>query len=358
MRLRSQLAEAKAQVSHLNKARFSFSALLDEYLSDPDEKQRASHSRYYLGVTDFNSFYDVVFPYIGSIKVKSVGVRDALKWTLLWARRGLTWQGLALHSGIKKTTIRKVVKGVTSYLRAWADTMISFPSLDEWLASMPVEMLTSKELKGFLYFFVDGTVIEKADPFDHRVHRFLFNVKHNITAYSYFILVQPNGRITYVSMLRGGSETDKAQWNSSDVIERIKEAYPDSHFEHLGEDGSMDQVYSFAIGGDKGYPGMDLPADWHAFITKTGLAVARAEAAKGELPLDFEKTGRNGFEHYLPEIAPYRAVVERSFGAMKKWLALLNVPLMSKMGADEVEGLIVVVAALCNYQLEIRDKSW
>jgi hypothetical protein len=51
-------------------------------------------------------------------------------------------------------------------------------------------------------------------------------------------------------------------------------------------------------------------------------------------------------------IAKYCTTVERTIGAMKRWLVLMNVPLMSRLEAPQIEDLIVLVAVFVNLQLE------
>ena len=47
--------------------------------------------------------------------------------------------------------------------------------------------------------FVDGTVLPIFDPTDILAHRKSYNVKHDTTALTYFIVVTPRGRIMYCS---------------------------------------------------------------------------------------------------------------------------------------------------------------
>ena len=50
-------------------------------------------------------------------------------------------------------------------------------------------------------------------------------------------------------------------------------------------------------------------------------------------------------------IAKYHTTVKRTIGAMKRWLVLMNVPLMSRLKAPQIEDLIVL-AVFVNWQLE------
>jgi hypothetical protein len=55
-----------------------------------------------------------------------------------------------------------------------------------------------------------------------------------------------------------------------------------------------------------------------------------------------------------PEIAKFRSVVERSIGAMKKFRLLLNVAFISRLKHRFLMKLIVIIAALVNYELDFR----
>jgi len=53
-----------------------------------------------------------------------------------------------------------------------------------------------------------------------------------------------------------------------------------------------------------------------------------------------------------PRIAPFRAVVERTIGAMKRWQILTNEPLLSRLNKFEMNQLVQLIAALTNFQLK------
>ena len=93
-----------------------------------------------------------------------------------------------------------------------------------WIAATSAEL--RNEYCFVLFFFVDGTVLKIWTPSDKKVAHACFNSKHNHHGLVFFIVVAPNGRILYVSDVCDGSTHDKAHWNSSGVIEILKEAYP------------------------------------------------------------------------------------------------------------------------------------
>jgi hypothetical protein len=55
-----------------------------------------------------------------------------------------------------------------------------------------------------------------------------------------------------------------------------------------------------------------------------------------------------------PEIAKFRSVVERTIGAMKKFRLLLNIAFISRLKHRHLMKLIIVIAALINFELDHR----
>lgn len=62
--------------------------------------------------------------------------------------------------------------------------------------------------------------------------------------------------------------------------------------------------------------------------------------------------------HRCPQVARSRAVVERVIGAMKDFLILSNVPWISRQNFAFIFQLVVVIGAICNYNLDVRGTSW
>lgn len=81
--------------------------------------------------------------------------------------------------------------------------------------------------------------------------------------------------------------------------------------------------------------------------------------ARGNLPPRFIHTIHGDeHRHRSPKIARSRAVVERAIGAMKDYLILSNIPFLSVQPIDTIFRIVVIVAALCNYNLGVRGTSW
>ena len=72
---------------------------------------------------------------------------------------------------------------------------------------------------------VDGTVLPIFDPTDILAHRKTYNVKHNTTALTYFIVVTPRGRIMHCSKVVSGSTHDATQYAKSGVNALLEAKY-------------------------------------------------------------------------------------------------------------------------------------
>jgi len=250
-------------------------------------------------------------------------------------------------------------------------------------------------------------------PTDPKVNRAYYNSKHGVCAFSFFIMVTPDGFIAYVSLVDTGNTHDAKAWNTAyafppvgeDGQERIdkktllkdlEEAYgfgkPESaknlhiderfsevmekeqeEVEVVGEERIFcEDDYTFAIGGDKAYPHISLVDGWSLFVTMTAGsddAIKEAESATAssaevmsqqglDIPNFIHNINDNKQHHRHPKIARPRSVVERVIGAMKSYQILTNITFISKQKTYTVFKLIVIVAALCNYNLRLRGTSW
>jgi hypothetical protein len=172
-----------------------------------------------------------------------------------------------------------------------------------------------------------------------------------------------------------------------------------------------ESLYQPCISGDKAYPKIALPSKWSLFVTMTaeseptqvsndipnddeglledsldsdsdlgdfgdGSSMEEFVAAQPTVDelADISREGGdadlivpdipNRKEVYMididparfrsPEIAKFRSVVERSIGAMKKFRLLLNVAFISRLKHRFLMKLIVIIAALVNYELDFR----
>jgi hypothetical protein len=248
-------------------------------------------------------------------------------------RKGFEFLLIEKLVNVSDDAMRRHLFEVMRAVEPWSRSQIEMPTVEDWYY-----FLTPQELKtaypNTLFFFVDGTVIEKWDSDDTKVARASFNTKHNIPAYVFFVLVAPNGRIVYLSDVRLGSTHDKTHWGSSSAVSMLNKAYP-----------YLDTNFNYALGGDKAYPGLKRPNGWLSYVTMT----AEEEVEEGKAGVDYIKD---------PDTAPYRGVVERAIGAIKRWQILENIALISRLTFAELELLLLTISALTNYQLKIRNKPW
>lgn len=195
-------------------------------------------------------------------------------------------------------------------------------SVDEWQRRHSSDLQT--EFPGILFYFVDGTVVEVEESGDMAFRRMLWNNKHQIHSFSFFIVVAPDGRIAYVSSVDNGNMHDKTAWEQSGVVQELEEMYTPA-----------DTNFELAIGGDKAYPHMTVPKGWHKYITKSG-----------EVP--GEKS--DPVLHFTPQIAKHRAVVERTIGKIKEWHILTRKQYLVH-DKHRVAKIVFIIANLVNQSL-------
>jgi hypothetical protein len=202
-----------------------------------------------------------------------------------------------------------------------------------------------KQFPDYYIFFTDGTVLELFDPIDPESHRWFWNTKHQMTAWSFFIVITPNGRIVYVSDVYGGSVYDKTSWNNSDINDLLKEKYGSAPTLIIGGRKKL------AMSGDKAYIRQELPDGWFGLYTASAAAGDEDDPeydANRALPDDPTRICN-------PEIAPFRSAVERAIMAIKRYRALCNIRTMSSNRKDfesHLNNLIRLACALCNWALD------
>jgi hypothetical protein len=222
-------------------------------------------------------------------------------------------------------------------LAPWAREQVYFPLLSEWHEMTPPGLW--EEYKT-LFFFVDGTVIQIWKPKDSKTNQCCFSSKHNKTAWQFFVLVTPNGHISFVSHVKGGATHDKTHWNESGAPSQLEEKYGYLHHTKM------------AIGGDKAYPDLKRPSNFECYVTMTADSLEES----GVSFMTSSSTSNLSPYKHCPKIAKYRAVVERTFAALKQWHCLASVSFMSRIKLDELELLLLVLSALTNFQLKKHQK--
>lgn len=266
---------------------------------------------------------------------------------LLWLRQGWTFVFLAHFVKVVRVSLRKHFFHLIERLQPWCMQHIGFPSFEEWSYRTQVNQGLCHLFPHTLFFFVDGTVVKIWAPEDSKTARAFYNQKHGYHAYVFFIVVTADGKIVYISDVRSGTEHDKTHWNESDAPDQLEQLYCG------GWNGKI-----LSIGGDKAYRGIRRPIGWENRVTKSA-----EEEEKNENENENEQTVKKNKEWWCDyikdvKIARHRAVVERTIGAMKKWLILTNEPLISRVTVEEMRSLLVLIAALTNYQLITNNTTW
>ncbi len=255
-----------------------------------------------------------------------------IAYSLFWLCHGHPFQYLEGLLGMERTNLWKRFMKVIHSVLPWAKSQISFPSVSDWISATSDELRT--EYPSVLFFFVDGTVLKIWAPSDEKVMCTCFNSKHNHHGLVFFIVVMPNGRILYVSDVHDGSTHDKTHWNSSGVIEILKEAYP-----------VQTEGCTYAVGGDKAYPGLKRPEGWASYVTMTAEEMEDGMLDQHDY---FRDVG----------IARFRAVVEWAIGAVKKWKILENECFLTHVQISELQEMLIVICALTNHQLNAHGGTW
>ena len=214
--------------------------------------------------------------------------------------------------------------------------------MESWIQICEVNTKLSVSFPKILFLWVDGTVLKTWGPSDTESARAMYNSKHGYHGYVFFVVVLPNGFISFVSLSSTGNEHDKTHYDQSDCSDLLQEAYE-----------TIPEGYTCAIGGDKAYRGIRRPMAWKNYVTKTA---EKEEEKEGK-----EKTKKKfWWKEYTcdPGIAKFRSVVERTIGAMKNWEILSNEALLSQIDGNLLDLLILLIAALTNYKQIHNNKSW
>jgi hypothetical protein len=103
------------------------------------------------------------------------------------------------------------------------------------------------------------------------VQRVKYNCDHGYNAWKFFVVVTPDGFITYLSHVMGGSESDKTHFNESTAPQLLEEKY-----------GNEEGGEWFVLGGEKAYQGMKRPVGWKNMVTKSAEKEERKERRERE----------------------------------------------------------------------------
>jgi hypothetical protein len=253
---------------------------------------------------------------------------ELLKYGLLWARQGLSSVELGLYLNLDRTTATERMEDWTTKLYPWALTQIKFPSLSNWVKNTPENL--AEKFPDHLFLFVDGTVLKIWTPEQPKSRRNMYNNKHGFCAWVFFIVVDPYGHIVYLSDVDIGHTHDATHWNESSAVDLLTTTYSSM---------MKNSRKVFCMGGDKAYPNMNLPDNWHVYVTMTAEEISTPTNASTNNATTNKTTtnkattnsstnsattynkstliGNSTNRHRSPEIARWRCVVERSIGAIK-----------------------------------------
>lgn len=157
---------------------------------------------------------------------------------------------------------------------------------------------------GFIMLAVDATPVPVSVHGSGIEARPFYAPKYSKHVVRWTAVVDSAGRVLCVTDPEKGSMNDKSAWDSSNIRQRLEARY--------GERFEFDNdVYKYSIMGDKAYPAAEAPTGWYWHCTMTAAKKkAKAAAVNGDrLICDLN-------------IAAFRAVVERTFGNIKRWAFL------------------------------------
>lgn len=339
------------------------------------------------GVTNFSEFYIQVFSFLKPYKGWPNQYRK-LQRTLITLRNGFSSR-LAIPLMEPKRShqsFQRVLLHTVRTLFQWAKKQIYLPCEEDWALLQPSHFQSL--FPGVLFFFLDGTVIEIWSPSDLKKYRASYNSKHNLCAFSFFVMVTGNGFITYVSLIDTGNTHDSTSWNTAmawpplnengqerddgfKLTEQLEAFYGCGKSEDFAliEEGKK---HTFALSGDKAYPLIKLPKGWSLYVTMTAGEEDALREAKGgnaatasilnstnqPVPKFTHNISDDPMRHKDPQIARARSVVERVIGAIKDWKILGNIPFVSQQKFHTLFQMIVLFCAICNYTLKEHGTAW
>lgn len=337
--------------------------------------QRTKETKNWLGVADFQHFFSVIRPLLQSCDLNRPAWHpfNFAECMMAWLRQGFRLKCVSylLQPSRDVSTMKRALKNFLRELFPWALTQIRFPTLREWKEAHSTDIL--KTFPNRLFYFVDGTILEVWTPSDIAKNRNRYNTKHSCPSISFFVVVDPMGRIVYLSPIGPGNYHDATAWNEAfefpghlmgkdgmleireekKLIAQLEEVYPKPWVII-----PFEKEFVLTVGGDKAYPEIDLPSDWNVFVTMTAEHQAIEKPNKSaDLPSAY-LINNDDRRRKCPELAKYRAVVERVIGAMKKFKILLNVEFISQIKDDMLHKLLYLIAAIVNYNLDRRGTSY
>lgn len=239
---------------------------------------------------------------------------NGLVLTLIILRTGMSFQNAAhfLGPSANESSARACFNDWVQTVYSFSEdkNIITFLTLSEWRK----ECHTKSDFIGCypnkLIYFVDGTPIEVLVPSDPVASFLTFNTKHQMNAFTFFIMVTPTGKIVYVSNLEAGGTHDATHFRAEQVVQKLTNFYK-----------LRQKNLTLCIGGDKGYRAVEPPPGWKMLITKSGEKSGDDGQSISAKDSGMEKIVSKNIE-FDEKIAKHRSVVERVFSKLKLWQIL------------------------------------
>jgi hypothetical protein len=200
-------------------------------------------------------------------------------------------------TGRKLPTIKTVVRSVIVVLMNQYAKEVCLQSLDELIAETSAEFKTSfSQFHGVL--IPDGTSLVLHNPL--RNGKLFYTAYKGHNSLRYFVLVNSFGRIVYVSKSYPGSKSDSHLWGNSGIADTLS-----AHYRPELDDAKPRK--KIAIGGDKGYPNIDVDEQlFHVLVTDSASRTPKLKAR-----------GKKKTTTITTKLAGIRSVVERSIRRIK-----------------------------------------
>jgi hypothetical protein len=224
--------------------------------------------------------------------------------TMAWLGRATSCSIISDLSHYPESTIKHIVTSTIATLSSAYSEEIYFPPLDELIDTCHSSF--NALFPDFASCLIpDGTSLVLSSPLRSGKDYYCPYKAHHCLRY--FILVDTNGLIVYVSDVYDGSVTDSTMWKESGVVQLVADAYGgDLRARASSSHGGSFQ--KLAIAGDKGYSNAHIDTNiMHLLVTSSATETADLRLLKSRRKhVTFSKT-----------LAPIRSVVERTIRRLK-----------------------------------------
>lgn len=247
--------------------------------------------------------------------------RENLLIFLITLRKGLSFSNLKLLLGFQKKRARQIFAVTLEELLPWSRRHMFLPDLNLWRQRTPQTF--AAVFPGLHIFIADGTPLPCLSSGIPGVQRINWNNKHKEEAKCITLVTTPDEGLVFITPSVPGSTHDREAWNQSKIAELLARRY-------AGAAEAGGQNTSFAIGGDKGYPGIHVPLHWELYLPNTVRNFPYRDPPQ-IAPLHGPHAPRIGVHcpkrpqsHMKPKFAAFRRVVEAAIAFLKDNELLVN----------------------------------